>query len=237
MGRVRIEMAGHYLEGLEARRKVLELICFLLTRPDQSATRDEVVDAVWPDTDPGSAINSLNQTLYFLRRVLEPSYVEDLSPNYVHHESDVVWLDPVLITSRSIRCRSFLRRTGSDPDGNEAAALATEYTAKFALDFSYDEWASGYRDTLHAAYLHSMETAIGRRLRERKGTEAIALARRVLEIDPTAEQVERLLIRGYHHVGAPSAVREQYAHYATLMREELGVDPPPLEEVVADDPL
>lgn len=232
MGRVRIKMAGQYLEGLEARRKVLELICYLLTRPDMSATRDEVVDAVWPETEPSSALNSLNQTLYFLRRVLEPTYNENLSPNYVHHESDVVWLDSTLITSRSLKCRQLLKKASFEQQDREAVALATEYTAKFALDFSYEDWASSFRDTLHAAYLQMMETAISLRLRDRRSVEAIALARRVLEIDINAEQVERMLIRAYDQLGARAAVREQYAHYAQLMRDELGVEPPPLAELI-----
>ena len=36
-----------------------------------SSTRDQVLDALWPELDPVDALNSLNQTVYFLRRVLE----------------------------------------------------------------------------------------------------------------------------------------------------------------------
>ncbi len=38
-------------------------------------------------------LNSLNQTVYFLRRVLEEPYIDDLSPGYLHHDSDLIWLD------------------------------------------------------------------------------------------------------------------------------------------------
>ena len=69
------------------------MLCYLVTRPDLSATRDQVLDSLWPDLDPEIAVNSLNQTVYFLRRVFEESYSDDLSPGYVHHDSDVVWLD------------------------------------------------------------------------------------------------------------------------------------------------
>ena len=62
------------------RRKVLALLCFLLTKPDMSSTRDQVLDALWPELDPVDALNSLNQTVYFLRRVLEERYVDDLRP-------------------------------------------------------------------------------------------------------------------------------------------------------------
>jgi DNA-binding SARP family transcriptional activator len=71
------------VEGDTIRRKVLALLCFLVTRPNMAAARDQVVDVLWTDQDPAAASNSLNQTVYFLRRVFEPSYVEDLSPGFV----------------------------------------------------------------------------------------------------------------------------------------------------------
>ena len=72
-GRVSIRVGDRNVEGSSIRRKVLALLCFLLTRPRYAATRDEVMDALWPDFDPADALNSLNQTVYFLRRVFEPS--------------------------------------------------------------------------------------------------------------------------------------------------------------------
>ena len=61
------------------------------------------MDALWPEFDPGDALNSLNQTVYFLRRVFEPDYKDDLSPGYVHHDSDVIWLDTDLVRPEA-RC-------------------------------------------------------------------------------------------------------------------------------------
>ena len=86
LGRVSVLVGGRQVSGDSIRRKVLALLCFLITRPGMSAARDQVVDALWPDQDPDAASNSLNQTVYFLRRVFEPQYAEDLSPGYVHHE-------------------------------------------------------------------------------------------------------------------------------------------------------
>ena len=88
------------------------MLCFLLTRPRFSSTRDEVLDALWPDFEPGVALNSLNQTIYFLRRVFEPSYREDMSPGYLRHESDVVWLDRSWSVRGARLCSDFIRTLG-----------------------------------------------------------------------------------------------------------------------------
>ncbi len=57
---------------------------------------------------------------------------------------------------------------------------------------------------------------------------AFGLARRALSIDPDLESLELSLLRLYRVTGAHSAAAEQYAHYAAYLRDELGVEPPPL---------
>ena len=108
-GRVTLHIGDRVVLGSSIRRKVLALLCYLITRPDMSATRDQVLDALWPDLDPEVAVNSLNQTLYFLRRVFEEDYSDDLSPGYVHHDSDVVWLDPELVSQSKRRVPPLIR--------------------------------------------------------------------------------------------------------------------------------
>jgi DNA-binding SARP family transcriptional activator len=194
-----------------------------------SATRDQVLDALWPELDPEVAINSLNQTLYFLRRVFEENYSDDLSPGYVHHDSDVLWLDQDLVTARSVECRRVVRDLPTRPSPDDVDHLTNVYRGRFALDFEYEEWASAYRDSLHAAYLEVVERAVLDDFTDGHYDRGIRIARRALDVDGSAEQIELSLLRLYRVSGAHSAAAEQYAHYAAVMREDLGVEPPPLE--------
>ena len=57
----------------------------------------------------------------------------------------------------------------------------------------------------------------------------IRIARRALDVDGSAEQIEVSLLRLYRVSGAHAAAAEQYEHYATVMRDEFGVEPPPLD--------
>jgi ATP/maltotriose-dependent transcriptional regulator MalT/DNA-binding SARP family transcriptional activator len=227
-GRVEIRVASTFVPGTDLRRKVLAMLCFLLTRPRFSATRDEVIDALWPDMAPDVAVNSLNQTVYFLRRVFEPGYKEDFSAGYIHHASDVLWLDSDLIHSRSQRCGELLERMGPDPSPADVDRLSDMYQGRFALDFSYEEWAVPYRDALHVAYLHVIEGAVTRDIESGHFDRGIRLARRALDIDPDLENLQLSLLRLYRATGAHSAAAEQYAHYSAYLRNELGVEPPPL---------
>ncbi len=96
-GRVIVRVGERVIPGTEMRRKPLALLCFLLSRPGLSATRDQALDALWPDNDPDQAVNSLHQTVYFLRRIIEPGYSDDLSPGYLNQDTELIWLDSELI--------------------------------------------------------------------------------------------------------------------------------------------
>jgi DNA-binding SARP family transcriptional activator len=227
-GRVEIRIANTVIAGTDLRRKVLALLCFLLSRSKFSATRDEVVDALWPDMAPEVAANSLNQTVYFLRRIFEPRYKEDWSAGYIHHDSDVLWLDQQLIRSRSQECRLLLDALGPNPTPEDVDRLSDTYIGRFALDFSYDDWSVPFRDALHVAYVQRVESAVSHDIESGHFERGIRIARRALDIDPDLENLELSLLRLYRATGAHSAAAEQYAHYAAYLREELGLEPPPL---------
>ena len=230
-GRVQIRVGGDTIPGTAVRRKVLALLCYLVSRASMSATRDQVLDALWPDLEPDPAVNSLNQTVYFLRRVFEPSFAEDVSPGYVHHDSEVIWLDPELVASRSQRCREAIRVADRDPSPENVDLVSRTYLGRFALDFAYEEWAGPYRDSMHAAYLEVVEKAVSADTNAGAFDRAIGLARRAMEADPEAEQIELSLLRLYRRTGAHSAAAEQYAHYSSVLRNELGIEPPPLDSL------
>jgi DNA-binding SARP family transcriptional activator len=230
LGRVRIHVGDHTVEGSIVRRKVLSLLCLLLTRPRWTATREEVVDSLWPDLDPQSALNSLNQTVYFLRRVFEPEYKEETSPGYVRQDGETIWLDPELIDARSRRCISLIRSLTGDPDAVTSVALAQEYLGRFALDFAYEEWAGPFRDSLHAAYLRVIESSVRLDVDSGNYTRGVFLAERASEVEPDSEELQLSLVRVYRLAGAHAAAAEQYAHYSKAMRE-LGVDPVPIADL------
>ena len=230
LGRVRLAVGDRVVDGSEMRRKVLALLCLLLSKARFASTREEVLDNLWPDLDPSSALNSLNQTVYFLRRVFEPGYQEELSPGYVLQDGETIWLDPELIDCRSRRCHELIRSmpTELSPDG--VTQLAEEYRGKFALDFAYEEWSSAHRDALHASYLRVLEQAIRLDIAAGHFARGTFLAERAAEVEPDSEELQAALVRLYKLSSAHAAAAEQYAHYSRTLRD-LGVDPPPFADV------
>jgi DNA-binding SARP family transcriptional activator len=212
------------------RRKVLGLLCFLSSRPGMAATRDEALEAIWPDLGPDTAVNSLHQTIYFMRRVFEPTYKEGLSAGYVAFDGEVVSLNAEIVDSVSRRCWRLVGRVRSGDPG-AARALVSLYRGTYALDFAYEEWAVGYRDNLHAAVLAAVEAEVRNAIAQGDVERAIEVAQAVLAVDPTADAIELELLRAYKLGGRHAAAAEQYTHYASYVRGELGAEPPSYGEI------
>ena len=230
-GRISILIGERSIEGSSIRRKVLGLLCYLISRPRFSATRDEVLDALWPDFDPSDALNSLNQTVYFLRRVFEPTFQEDLSPGYLNHEGDLIWFDQALVSSRSQRCWDLIRSLPVDPAASLVGELSQTYEGAFALDFAYEEWASAYRANLQSSYLQIIEKSVYSDIESGHFGRGIVLARRALDACPEADSIELSLLRLYKLNGSHAAAAEQYAHYSVWVRDSLGIEPPSLDSL------
>jgi DNA-binding SARP family transcriptional activator len=231
LGRTIIRVGTLAIAGTSVRRKVMALLLFLVSRPGFAATKEQVLDALWPDQSPDEAVNSLNQTTYFLRRAFEPDYKETTSPGYLHHGSDLLWLDEELISSRAAECRDLIEESALSPSPGVVDTLSESYTGPFALDFAYEEWSSSYRDALHAGYLETVEKAVLTDIDRGDYARASTLTRRALEIEPTSEPLQRLLVRIARQAGAFAAAAEWYESYSSLVRSDFGQEPPPIEEL------
>lgn len=231
LGRVSLRIGDQLVAGTSIRKKVLSLLTYLLTRPQFCASREQVIDALWPEMEPEAGANSLNQTSYFLRHILEPTATDDTAANLLDSRADLIWLDPNLVSSRSSECQGLISVMRRNPSPELVTKLAETYTGRFAADFLYDDWASGFRDSLHASYLDRVERAIVADTNAGAFERALFVAQLALQADPEAEQIELCLLRLYRRMGATAAAAEQYSHYASVFRDQLGLEPPPLESI------
>jgi DNA-binding SARP family transcriptional activator len=229
LGVVRLDLGGRPAERT-SRRKAMALICFLASRSRQASTKDEALEALWPEYTPEMGLNSLHQAIYYVRRIFDPEFREGISAGYLTFDGEVLSLDPDLVDSDSRRCWQLLRSTAA-PDLDATERVLVLYQGRFAIDFAYEEWATDYRETLHAAVLGRAEAAVDGCLYAGDPDRAIQIATAMLAVDPSADVIELGLLRAYKAAGRQAAAGEQYAHYASVLREELGVEPPTLGEI------
>jgi DNA-binding SARP family transcriptional activator len=232
LGRVSI-VVGDRTVGLAAiRRKPASLLMYLVTRPAFSANREQVLDELWPETDPSSGSNSLNQTLYFLRRELDPWYEDDFSVDYIAFQGELIWLDPALVMVESVSFFGAAQELMRKPAQLDAVIdVLVRYRGPFAPEFEYEEWAMAWRSRVHATFLELASRTLERAIREGDLEAARDIAVYCLEVEPDNPDVERRLIWLYWHLGARAAAATQHDHLMRIERSD-GVDPTPLEELV-----
>jgi DNA-binding SARP family transcriptional activator len=77
LGPMRVERGGNEIHGwggLKAgSRQALAIFAFLFDRGDRGASKDEIIDVVWPDADLEHADLAFHRTLVGLRSTLEPN--------------------------------------------------------------------------------------------------------------------------------------------------------------------
>lgn len=234
LGRTALTLGDRSIPITGVRRRAASLLLFLVSRPRQTATREQVLDALWPEMDPVGAGNSLHQTLFFLRRELvEIPKGEKPLVEYVPVAGDVIHLVPELVHVDSV---AFLRQAGDvatkRPESAEALSLVKSYTGSFAPEFEYEEWAMPWRDHVHSVFLSLAERAARARLPDR-APEAAAILRHALEVDPSAIELKALLAAATYMAGSHAAARVLYQQYVHEALGEFGEEPPPLAHLVA----
>ena len=119
------------------RRRAAALLYYLVSRPTQTATREQIMEELWPDLVPTSAANSLNQTLYFLRREIDPFYDEDESYEYVSTRvSSSGWIGPRHDRFGLLCCGGITRATRDRLDPDPARIAVRKYAGSLPPSLS-----------------------------------------------------------------------------------------------------
>ena len=74
LGGFKVVVRGHVLpESAWRRRAARQLLKILLSRPNRRMSRDEVVELLWPESDPDASSSNFRSTMFALRHAIEPS--------------------------------------------------------------------------------------------------------------------------------------------------------------------
>ena len=224
LGRTSYEVSGIEMPASAARRKAYALPLFLVTRPKQASPRDQIMEALWPNQSPAAAVNSLHQTLHYVRRNIAPWLGPDATPEYVPLDSDLIYLDPELVQIDSV---AFVRQATEALNSADVAragpSITRLYGGRFAPEFEYEDWAEDWRTLVHAEFLLlSQATAVALLASERTQT-AIDVLARAIELDPLAFSLRASLIRALSRVGAVDAAVDRLP--SIRQSHETGVGP------------
>jgi predicted ATPase/DNA-binding SARP family transcriptional activator len=210
------------------RRTARALLMLLLSTPGFHLHRDEVLETLWPEFSPSTALNELYKALHALRRVLEPGLQRGASSSYVRFANETIALAPELIGEiDTVRFeRALLVEATDDPRSQLRTAIGL-YSGDFLADDPYSEWPIARREALRAQWQHAILDLAERDLSSGDAAASRDALIALLARDPVQEAAHRALIQLYIAIGRYDAARRQYTTCADVLRRELDAEPGP----------
>jgi len=194
-----------------------------------------VLDLLWPDADPAAAANSLNQTVFQLRRAIDAAYRDGESASYITSNVDLVQLNPDLVVTDLQEFRR-LAHSIADPSTakQETAALIDLIRGEFLAELRYEDWAVRAQTSVHAEVREPL-LRLASRDSDTNADLAVRASCALLELDPFDESAQVALAQQLRVGGRPLAARLALARYARQLEDEelVGAATPELTELLA----
>lgn len=199
--------------------KTQGLVAYLALNTEMPPSRDRLTALFWGDRFTDQARQSLRQAIAKLRRMFEAA-----SPNAIVAEHDRIGFNPEVVTV-DVDDFTRLSRDLSPNATAQAVALLTGPLLEglYGQQAEFDDWIASERQRLATVSLEVLERAAQERLKAGDTQEALALARRIVALDPLRDAGQMVLIRILAQQGERAAAMQQFSNYEALLQRELGV--------------
>ena len=236
LGRFRVLRNGEPIPASAWQsRKARDLLKILVARRGRPVPRDALMEALWPEEDPGRLSNRLSVALSTARAVLDPAK-EHEADRFLVADRSAARID---LEHARVDLETFLGAAGealARSDGNSDELLRRAealYTGDFLEEDAYEEWALMPREEARAVYLDVLHALTESARLAARPDDVARYARRLLERDPYDERAHLDLVAALEQAGRHGEARRSYGTYCARM-EEIGVESAPFPVVEAD---
>lgn len=201
------------------------VLASLLLRRGRFVSRDELLEAVWPEQLPRSAVGSLHVYVHGLRRVLGTERIEARGTAYrIRLDADELDLD------RFERLMATARTQLSAGGAPTAAALLAEALGLWrgpALADLGTEALTEARNQLEEQRLVAVELLAEAQLAAGAPEQALSQLGAVIPAHPYRERLRELQVLALYRAGRQQDALDAYQEARTVLVDELGIEPGP----------
>lgn len=209
LGPLRIDGADQPPKRVPTR----ELIVYLALHP-HGASRDELIEALWPAQDPKKTLRRLWDLATDARAALGDALI---------HEGERYRLDRAKVQIDLDQLDHLLASTDADTEPDLEAALALWRGEP--LEGADYIWADGHIHRLRATLLGLLERAGNARLERGDARGALQMAEQAIALDQFHEASWRLALQAEHALGMRESITRRYDELAHALDEQLGLQP------------
>jgi DNA-binding SARP family transcriptional activator len=203
------------------QRRAGELFRLLLLTPQHTLSRDQIIDALWPDKSIRQALPLFHRATSQLRRVLEPDLPDKFPSRYLEVDKGRVTLH--LPLGSSIDFEAFEQHVC---DERWAAALDV-YRGELCPDDRYADWAAAPRERFMQLHLRVLSIQARLELNAGAPEKAIDLCRHALSIEPWQEQAALIGMQACLALNDRAGAIRLYRDFERTLGEDLGIAPQP----------
>ena len=219
LGRFSVAVDGVAIVGDAWRsRRGADLVKLLALAPSHRMHRAQVMEALWPESEPEASGTNLRKALHFARLAIGDERA-------IENERGVLVLRPDVRVQTDVERFAVAAHQGLDGRDEAVCRAAAElYRGDLLPDDLYESWSVEPRTGLRRLYLDVLRAG--------------ALWDRLAEEDPTDEQATRALMRSNLEAGERREAIRRFERLREALRDHLGVGPDPAtvalyEEVLA----
>jgi DNA-binding SARP family transcriptional activator len=234
LGVVRVLIRGQAL-GDEAwhRKKARQLFKLMLTHPNRRTGKEEVIELLWPESDPETGSTNLRFAIHAMRRAFDTVEAQ-AGAAAVFVDRDSVWLRPdadlwVDADEFELTLAQVQRAADPMPLLQRADAL---YAGDYLPEDMYENWAQERREDLKRSWI-SLQFRLAQEWETGGDTDAAARSlQRLLQADPCNERAARELMRLLTRHGRGSDAVRVYQRLVRALHDDLDVEPPEITTVL-----
>ena len=211
-------------------KKARDLFKMLVVRRGRPLPREQAIERLWPDDDPGKATSKLSVALATVRSVLDPDKTV-ASEHFVRSDGELlravagaVRTDVDRFVELATEALREHRRSSHDRATSMMEAAEAAYSGDVFEDDPYADWYVPLREEARVLYLDVARALAERRIRRGEIEDAIRLLLRILEREPYDEQAHLDLVVALTRMGRHGDARRRYQHYVARMRD-LDIEP------------
>lgn len=205
------------------------ILRYLIVQPKYCASRDTLMDVLWPEDPPEIARRKLQIAVSALRCSLNNGNSCDPGGGYILYKDQFYLLNPEARIHTDVDEFLSLWQAGRSASKTEAIGLFEKacrmYTDTFMIDDIYADWSSAKREKLSQMYMSMCHTMAGYYLESRRYEDAVKWTSEILKEDRCDEEAHRQLMRIYSVQGQRSEALRQFQRCKRILAEELGVTP------------
>ena len=175
-------------------KKARDLLKILVARRGRPATREQLMEMLWPEDDPRKVSNRLSVALATLRAVLDPD--KRFDPGHfvmADQHNMLVDLDHLNVDVENILAHASsgyeLLRAGDQVEGVDRLARAEAvYAGDFLEEDLYEDWSMGLREEARDVYVKVARSLAEKATGSGDDEAAVRYLLRILERDAFDEQ-------------------------------------------------